>query len=369
MNTRYLSGLSRGLSLLLFIGGVLTSGVIVSGDDMGRVNLLYFILLFVMWPFLSFSVLLLFKIFPKTSKFPLINSLLSLPIWPRSWLDSVYYLQRHQLLNPWFVLQSQIMTLAFSIGCLCSFFTVLLFNDITFVWRSTLLNAEQIYPVLKMIALPWFFLESAQPLKDIFIATQEIRTAQQAPSLVNYGQWWSYLLMAQLVYAIAPRLITVLISRFRFNKKYNAYSNEKRQPAPLINQPPSSPTLDKLVASKPQLDDFNVACCLQLPPSMLKQLLTNFSTPNNVFQVGFHGSIADEQLAISDQKDLLVLVAAWEPPMGELKDFLDQGRGIIMPLDFKEQQWQPLSQHYLDEWRRFSHQLDNWKIYVDEELK
>ena len=48
--------------------------------------------------------------------------------------------------------------------------------------------------------------------------------------------------------------------------------------------------------------------------------------------------------------------------MGELKDFLEQGNGFLLPLDWQDNGFTEISTLHIDEWRRFCHPLSNWQL-------
>jgi len=128
-----------------------------------------------------------------------------------------------------------------------------------------------------------------------------------------------------------------------------------------------SPPLSAVLTQRPALADYNLCCWLALNDELTMQIINRFDNPpSKTFQVGFHGN--DESAALLDNKPQLLLVAAWEPPMGELKDYLEQGNGIVMLVDHKEGLWQPISEHYIDEWRRFCAALEHWALFVDKDL-
>jgi len=357
---------SRALIVVIFIFGLLTASTIMAGDELGRVNLIHYVLFFCLFPLFSLILLLVGAVSTSPKHFYLTNCLIALPLWPRSWVAALAQLKQQQLFAPWLRFVSQALGLAFSLGCLTAFLFVLLFSDIAFVWRSTLLSAEQIYPVLKAIAWPWQIVDSAQPLKALLVQTQELRFGANANHNVDYGRWWAFLLMAQIVYAVMPRLVTTGIAAFKLRSAMINQTRAHNQPAPLINKTPAKPILEPIRTNLPTLDNYNVVCWLSLDTKMLGQAIERFPVPKNIYQAGFHGE--DEQTAIDDNTTQLVLVAAWEPPLGELKDFLAHGHGVIMPLDFNQAQWQSIAPHYLDEWRRFTQSLDGWQLYVDKEL-
>jgi len=360
-----LNQFSTGFISLFFIIGVLISATIASGDELGRVNLLHFIGLFVIWPFISCLLLIALRFLPNHQSFLGIKRVVKLPIWSEELKSQIKILKRDQRFNAWLFMQSQQSVLAFSVGCLVSFIMVLLFSDVAFVWRSTLLETHHILPILEFIALPWSMTDIAQPAQWLVEATKENRM-NAAPSGKNHGVWWQFLFVAQLVYAIIPRLMSTFFARLKF-KRMPQFSHSKLCKDESINPQPLSPQLAQVLDTRPLLTNYNLCCWLQLDNLMIEKIVSSFDmAPINTFQVGFHGG--DELSAIANNKAQLLLVAAWEPPMGELKDYLEQGRGIVMLIDHKDGVWQPIPEHYIDEWRRFCLSLEHWSLFVDKDL-
>jgi hypothetical protein len=62
----------------------------------------------------------------------------------------------------------------------------------------------------------------------------------------------------------------------------------------------------------------------------------------------------------------LVLVKSWEPPLGELGDYLHSLSGsqqkFILPLDWGEGVVKPITANHLNEWRRFCGTLSGWQL-------
>jgi len=360
-----LTQFSTGFISFFFIVGVLISASIVAGDELGRVNLLHFIGLFVLWPFISCFLLITLRFLPHKQSFWGIKQVVKLPIWSDELKSQLLILKRDQRFNAWLFMQSQQSVLAFSIGCLISFIMVLLFSDVAFVWRSTLLETKHILPILEFIALPWSMTDIAQPAQWLVETTKENRM-NGADDGTNHGVWWQFLFVAQIFYAIIPRIISTLLARVKFYKMAQlSQSNMSKDER--INPQPPSPQLANVLNSRPAINDYNLCCWLELDDVLIEKIVGSFDVaPINIFQVGFHGQ--DEQNAIGSDKTQLLLVAAWEPPMGELKDYLEQGRGIVMLIDHKDSVWQPISAHYVDEWRRFCLSLEHWSLFVDKEL-
>ena len=365
-DNRKLSQLKLGFIILFFTIGLVVSAGVVSGDELGRVNLLHFIALFVLWPFVSCILLIVSKVLSKAPSLKILPLLLKLPMIPASQKSALTQLKCEQRFAPWLMMCSQQSVLAFSVGCLVSFLMVLLFSDVAFVWRSTLLSACHIEPVLRFVALPWQFFDAALPNIALIEATQENRFIQSnTTSNTDFGAWWLYLLTAQLVYAIVPRMISSAFAIWRFKRLPSYQPTEAVSKAPVNPQPEQTP-LAKVNYQRPDLKDYNLCCWLAMPQALLEKVKTSYQIlPANIYQVGFHGD--DEQVALGDKRPQILVVAAWEPPMGELKDYLTQSHGVIELIDHKEGELQPIASHYVDEWRRFCLTLEHWTLFINKE--
>lgn len=110
-----------------------------------------------------------------------------------------------------------------ALGLLCGFGFLLLFSDLAFGWRSTLLQGfEPLYQLARGLALPWRELwPAAVPSKELVDATRfyRIQPAPVDPQLA--GGWWSFLLASMLFYNLLPRslLAGVLVLRLQLLKR------------------------------------------------------------------------------------------------------------------------------------------------------
>lgn len=340
----------------------------MAGDALGRVNLLYLLLLFVAWPVCAMLLLLLSPLLKQRASLTL--QLINLPLWPPGWQQRLLQ-RKHQ--DDWslqvFYL-AQKLALSFSLACSLALIFSLLFSDINFVWRSTLLSAGQIFPVLKSIALPWWFLEAAQPLQSLLEQTRDSRLIAPAEDTA-YGAWWPFLLMAQLCYGVLPRMISLGWARYRLQHlKTQRQAQVDEAPASLKNPPPQTPELTPVTTPELPLPAYNLLYWNALPSALQTSLYEVLGTPAQSFQGGASGSPEAEQQALSSSLPVVVITAAWEPPMGELADLLENGRGYLLPLDWNSEaaSWLPVSDHYLDEWRRFCKPLSRWQLIRTENL-
>jgi len=361
-----ISNFSKSLCALVFLLGAISCGAIISADELGRVNLVHYLLLFCLLPLVGLLLMIIGLFSSGNSPHYVTNGLIALPLWPNSWRLALQNLKKQGRLVSWLSSISHAIALSFSLGSIVALLFVLLFSDIAFVWRSTLLSADHIYPLLKTLAWPWQLYEQAQPSRTLLIASQELRYGAASSEAADFGHWWRFLLMAQLTYALIPRAVAYLWATIVFRTTKLAADKSAGEPAPLVNRMPIEVNLVPLDSTRPRLKEYNVVCWLSLSDEMLTRAIAPFEQPIAIYQAGFHGQ--DEEKAIGDPLPQLVLVAAWEPPLGELSDFLSEGTGVIMPLEFNDNNWRPIASHHLDEWHRFTQNHPGWRLFIDEEL-
>jgi len=358
--------LSKYFSLLAFLIAFIITVGLMMGDQYGRVNLLYLLLVFVFVPVTSLFITL-YSVFFK-SQFNLSALFLQLPLWPRDWLDITVELQKAKSRKPWLFYQSQKVALMLSVGALAAFFCTLLLSDVSFVWRSTLLSAEHVFPLLQIVALPWLFIETAQPLMVHVLSSQDSRLTTTA-ELVGTGVWWRYILMAQLFYVLLPRTVLFIIGQKQLRKvnaslASEALSHDTKSTENEINS-------DQLEVLQQQRLDLSQATLLNwavLPAVLQTELVAKYGAPEHCYKIGASASAADIDKALSDPLDKYVIVAAWEPPMGELEDFMRESKGVLLILDWDDDKFQQISPVHLDEWRRFCFPIKNWQLQQLEAL-
>jgi len=149
-----ISHYSKSLCTLVFLLGAVSCGAIISADELGRVNLVHYLLLFCLLPLIGL-LFMVFGLFSRgASPHYITNGLIAVPLWPKSWRIALQTLKREGRLVSWLALVSHRIALSFSLGSVIALLFVLLFSDVAFVWRSTLLSADHIYPLLKTLAWP-----------------------------------------------------------------------------------------------------------------------------------------------------------------------------------------------------------------------
>lgn len=360
--------LANGLSLLAFIIAFGATAVLMIGDQLGRVNLLYILLLFVFIPLLTLITALLVAVFKAPLNFA--SVLLNFPLWPRSWLASQGELKRSKLHRPWLFLQSQKIALVLSLGSLLAFFVLLLISDVVFVWRSTLLNVDHIYPILKTIAQPWYWVELAQPLKEQVASAQDSRLLLNV-DLLAADIWWRYIFMAQLCYVLIPRLCMYYWGHYQFKKATLRQAQEKINQQSEQGVALTSNHETPLQAIGEDVLDLSQGILLQwvgLPIALQQKLFDKLGVPQAIYSIEGKTDQREIDAVLLDRRHKTILVAAWEPPLGELEDFMRQTTGTLLLLDWVGDHFQRVESQHLDEWRRFCCALSNWQLVQCEEL-
>ncbi len=320
------------LFLGLLIGGLL-GWPLLSGNERGQVNLLAVLMLLALLPLLTLLLSLAALLRRRDTGIRLLWQALPLPA---RWKQQLHRLRVSGESFWWLFYAGQWMGVGFSLGNLGAFGLLLLFTDLHFVWRSTLLNAEQVRPWLEILASPWRFWEAAQPSLQQLQASRNERIGSGL-SVTGLGDWWRFLLAAQLCYALLPRLAMAFwASRHLQLKRRHGTATQTS------SRDEANSDLPQPVRTLP--DDAVWFDAAWLPPAIASRL------PQS--------PCAIDQQDLPTDRPLIVVVRAWEPPLGELADRLEGHRGLLLPLDWEGGELRPPRPAHLDEWRRFAASLD-----------
>lgn len=367
MNTsnshRTLKQISFGLVFFGFLVGFLVGYGVLTGDAQGRVNLLFLLMLFAFLPVIG---LILSLVFVLGGGKGLAGWILELPILPQRLSAEILNLGVSGSRKPWLFYQTQLLTLSFALGGLLVYFFLLLGSDISFVWRSTLLQASDLLPVLNLLAAPWFFWPEAQASLELLQQTQDFRLSTQPNNVPILGQWWKYIFAAQCTYNLLPRSLMLVLAKSRYLQATNVRSVSSPQNG-------HSRNVLNLVDDKP--DMAPVVCSITGPyilldwadsPKFCRSHISEFiGTPIAVLAVQ-PLALATAAEVDGSYQSTVVLVKSWEPPLAELSDYLSLLSGsqqkYIMPLDWDESEVKSIRENHLGEWRRFCATLGDWQL-------
>ncbi len=345
-----------------FVGAVASWGLL-SGNQHGQVNILFLLLVYVALPI--FSIVISSSSLLMGGGLNLAKLTSVLPIWSNK-IQMAFLRQKQAPMSKLsFFYQSQLAALSFSAASILVLIILLLTTDVNFIWRSTILTADDIYPALSTLAWPWQFWPSAQPNFELLVATQDSRLTQG--SLTNQlGHWWQFVLATQIVYAFGLRGIAIIICQILFYRKQTQQPDiqlvTERKSANRVNQ---DQQLADLITDTQS--DFATTNWGGVESNDLNRIVSQLShQPIAELKAGPLASYPEQLVAERWQEPQLLVVKGWEPPLGELLDYMQNGRGYLLPLDWSRGQLQPLSAHHLNEWRRFANSINHWQVLQPE---
>ena len=349
---------------IVYSGGLLglfLSLFVLSGDDLGRVNLLYLLVLFLVIPIASVIISTLSMISGKGVN--LARLVISLPLLSSRQKQTIHRLHQQKLDKYWLYMQSQYAAIAYALGSFFGYLFLLLFTDINFVWRSSVLAPDDLLQPLSVIATPWWFWSAAQPSLELLQATQDSRLVATAQHAGIYTQWWPFILATLVFYSLLLRLIGLAIGRVILKRKQKADIEYD--------------LLQKIDAYHPGFTESHKHAdpVSELPGSYVVTNWANFDQ-HKIEQLSDHLSISDVMVAgplaseqqqsdaENEKRPQVLLVKAWEPPLAELGDFMQNTSGVLLPVNIISNKVTRPTQHHLDEWLRFAETFDRWQVYL-----
>jgi len=284
--------------------------------------------------------------------------------------------------------------IAFAIAGLFTLLAMVVLQDLAFGWSTTLDTAATSYHgLVKAIATPWAWLwPAAAPDLALVEATRFFRagnpTASPDPAL--WGLWWPFVAMMWATWVLLPRIILWACASVQARQKSRRLLTSHpamhallyRMETPALDTGNSHHDADDLPDTDTRgnllpLPDSDILLCWagagepELPESLRsgKQL---------VLTAGGSASLSDDDQALhriaehlkNNAKAVILLVRCWQPPTGELQDFLaaardiwpDNARVALVPLATDSNQ-QP-DAHQIQPWLRFAQRLGSEFVQV-----
>ncbi|MBY6032688.1 DUF2868 domain-containing protein [Marinobacter daepoensis] len=276
----------------------------------------------------------------------------------------------------------------FALTGLMTLLVMLVVQDLAFGWSTTLDTAAARYhAVVSALATPWQSLwPAAAPSLELIEATRFFRAAPGASGIdpAQWGHWWPFIVMLWTTWVFLPRLLLLAFSHWALHHK--ARQLLTRHPGmQTLHYRMETPTLDTgnqhndahdlpdtRTRSHPEtLPDSRQL--IQWAGAGEPELPTLLSEPQTLrFRAGGRATLADDERvlqsignALTEEPSPVVLLVtrSWEPPTGELFDFLEQAKAqwpdstqvAILPLATNASE-QPAA-HLLQPWLRFAERL------------
>ncbi len=275
------------------------------------------------------------------------------------------YAKLYGRLRLWLFMQIvQFFALALNIGIIATFIALAIVSDPAFGWRSTLLSDEATHRATQIIALPWAWLvpEATLTLEDVeatryssldatFI--EQFRSRQAAGV---WAAWWPFLLASLIVYGLLPRLVLATVSSWRLSHMLRAMPPmhgavielRERLRRPRIDTrgvgtektSPSSTANESRMVEPVHAESVLVMAWSGVTadePTLRQWVASRLG--GNVAAVHRVGGIdvAADRAALTAAKQasanttIALVVEAWEPPVGDYLDFLQELRAVAGP--------------------------------------
>ena len=371
--SRKISTAVRNSALLLavfaFAIGVFTGTGLLSYSGNEPVNIIYFLAFAFLLPLLSTLLGIVAMLQARKSDAFLVH--ISPAFWMQRILERFFkassFRAEHIPFNPllanWMVIvRAQEFSLAFYSGLFFALLAVVTGKDIAFAWSSTLpLDAGAFHHLLSLIALPWrSWLPQAVPSMELIEQSRYFRlggtlehTMVQHAALL--GEWWKFLAMTTLVYALVLRLGLLLLAAQGYKRalERSMLSLEgvkellRQIREPLISthahdpenarETPASYSVD-LVRTPAAHYPFAAGWAMDEKSIALHNDREGISADTLIEAGGMRTLEEDQENISSITGDVLLYVKAWEPPTMDFIDFLQalhqnsSGTVLVYPL-------------------------------------
>lgn len=386
------------LLITAFLLGLLMGAGVLGYSGSKPVNILYFLAAALFIPLTTMFFTILALVQSNNAKNMLVhlspaywfeNILLFLPKKNREILEKI---SLHPTLVNWSAVhRAQEFGLVFSIGLLFSLVWIISSRDIAFGWSTTLQIAPaQFHSFVSMVAFPWreFFTDVVPSLelieKSRFFRLGGDIGAEMKGNAGLLGEWWKFLAMTTLFYAIVLRFIFFVFTYFGLKRALarslllidGAKELLRQMQEPLIET--SSTTAEEPFEAAKNMKYNSVSQAQKEYASTIGWALElqDIDAQNERLGIrsallheagGVHSIAEDEAVAKSLSGKILLYVKAWEPPTGDFVDFLEAlneskvGSIEIYPLGEPTRNYQALPQNS-DVWRRTIGTLESMKI-------
>lgn len=234
---------------------------------------------------------------------------------------------------------SQHFSLGFGLGMLLTFIAYLALTDMAFGWSSTLdVSSQTVFQLTTVLSLPWAaFVPDAVPSLALIEHTRFFRIdAVQIDHAAMYGQWWSFLLMNLIIYALIPRLITWFLASWGLSRAQNLtftqdacvdgwwqrlhfeQVEQQVEPAPKNIAPDLDLPTDERTEFRAWPDIQMLVVGGAWPEAQIDEALVQLPVQIRELKIlSFEAALS----SVASGTKCLLICKGWEPPTGALSDF------------------------------------------------
>ena len=395
----YLYGVTLTLILIAFVLGFLSGVGLLSYSGHEPVNVIYFMVMVVLFPLFTMTLTLISMIRANTAQSLLVH------ISPAFWMEKIVHFLPHKIqenlkevkINPlltnWIVIKrSQIIALAFSFGLLLALLGVVATKDIAFAWSTTLsISPEHFHRFLQTVAFPWReYYPSAVPSVELIEQSQYFRLGDKlSEEMISHasklGEWWKFLAFATIFYAIILRFGLYALSLFglkRAIKKSFLTLDGVEKLLGEMNEPIISthaiqeeePFIQRDASDKQVLNSLDNSYDIVLGWAIPKEQLVVMSDAMQIispkfFEVGGANTLKEDSEIINKSHGrALLYVKAWEPPIMDFVDFVEElmsavDQVVVYPVGTSQEQYKTKTKE-VEVWARRLSTLNHKKVWL-----
>lgn len=242
----------------------------------------------------------------------------------------------------------QIFAIGFNIAALATLLIRIAGSDIAFGWQSTLqVSSDFLYRLTQSISIPWkyFFPDSLPTPEQIEGSRIILKEGISVLSNEALTSWWPFLFFTLLCYGLLPRIAVLLFGLISEKKLLRSFLFNlpeikgllRRMQTPYVSSAAGQqatselgihPQTQAVSPAKPATSHPHLLLSedIQYDPDILQSLLQPFGfSPASTRQVEMYWENDVPHLPESSiASNILLLVQAWMPPIGDTLHFLEQ---------------------------------------------
>jgi hypothetical protein len=285
---------------------------------------------------------------------------------------------------------AQIGGLFFALAGIISLLLMVLLQDLAFGWSTTLeTDARSYHMLIATIAAPWAWLwPAAAPDLGLVEATRFFRASSVGQGDINparWGQWWPFIAMLWTTWALLPRYLLYLLAGILIRRKARRLLAKHPAMRALMYRMETE-TLDTGNEHHDAQDMPELNHQIALTPLPKASILLSWAgagdsdlpaslVHNKSLQakIGGRTTLAEDQntlervatqLTQESNRCVLLVTRSWEPPTGELEDFIIKAQKawpkgaqiVLVPLATNTAR-EP-EHHHVQQWLRFAYRTD-----------
>lgn len=283
--------------------------------------------------------------------------------------------------------------LVFTLFAWLTLMALVVVQDLAFGWSTTLRTSATTYTALVQgLATPWqAFWPDAVPSLALVEQTQFYRLSDNAVAEpARYGDWWPFVSMLWLTYAVLPRLLLSVIARLHLRTRARKLLRQHpgrqavlhRFAIPTVESTGVTESAPPSPVKTPADPLHSLPACQSLirwagagAPSQTEADSLLAHDGGLIRSAGGTASLEDDRTVIRElattTDPVILLTRAWEPPTGELADFVRDARAqwsaerliVLLPIG-GEAPLRAADPRQVGQWQRFAERQQDANLWV-----